>query len=264
MFDPMNSSPLRQTRFPQTRFCPSRLYRTTRLAIAALSTLALLGVSTPLPLHASPLTFKAPRRGTPPVTNGAASRGTSCVSQPNETLAALMPKGNFGMTTAAQPTLFVYVPASTAKTIELMVETQDGNKRLYKQVFPAPATAGVVRLQPIGGDVPELAVNQTYRWKVSLVCDQEDRSADITALGWVERVNLPTQLTTDLPQADPQRRPYLYAEAGLWHETLTSLAELQQQQPSNAELRTQWESLLRSAGLETLSQAPFAQCCQAQ
>ncbi|MGI0493922.1 CHASE2 domain-containing protein [Alkalinema pantanalense CENA528] len=88
----MNSSLLRSTRFRQ-----SRLYRTTRFAIAALSTLALLGVSTPLPLHASPLTFKAPRRGTPPVTNGAASRGNSCISQPKETLSALMPTGNFGM-----------------------------------------------------------------------------------------------------------------------------------------------------------------------
>ncbi len=49
----------------------------------------------------------------------------------------------------------------------------------------------------------------------------------------------------------------LYAEAGIWYETIATLAQLKQEQPNNSNLLSVWEEILTSVGLGELAQAEF-------
>jgi hypothetical protein len=203
------------------------------------------------PSLASPLLkFKPPSRGTPPITGGAASRSGGACILGQEPLKALMPRSNYGLTAVADPVLLVYVPQSTAKTVEFQLRTADNRSRVFRKSMPTPTTAGIVRLSVDNAGLSPLQSNQSYRWYVSLVCNVGDRSLNPIVEGWVERIPADAALTQKLTQATDQSRPFVYAEAGLWYEAVASLDALRRSQPTHPGLRTQWTSLLQSVGLD--------------
>ncbi len=232
------------------------------IACAALLLSASLawGIATP-GLAAPVLKFKPPSRGTPPITGGAASRSGGACILGKEPLRALMPSSNYGLTTAADPVLLVYVPQSTAKTVEFQLRTADNQSRVFRKSFPTPPTAGIVRLSADSG-VSALQPNQSYRWYVSLVCNAGDRSLNPIVEGWVERIPADAAFTQKLTQSTVQSRPFVYAEAGLWYEAVASLDALRRSQPNAPGPRTQWTSLLQSVGLDAYVTAPTVDCCQ--
>ena len=52
-----------------------------------------------------------------------------------------------------------------------------------------------------------------------------------------------------LDTATPRELPLLYANAGIWHETLTTLVKLRQENPRDTELENYWINILNSVGL---------------
>jgi hypothetical protein len=56
-------------------------------------------------------------------------------------------------------------------------------------------------------------------------------------------------------------RPAVYAQAGIWHETLTSLADLYRKAPNNSQVVTNWRDLLTSVGLDKIAREPLINCC---
>jgi hypothetical protein len=116
---------------------------------------------------------------------------------------------------------------------------------------------GLVRVD-LPSHAPELKVGETYRWYLSIICDPNGSSANLHVGGWVQRVALTDNLRQQLAKIPVGDRPYLYARAGLWHETLASLMELRQAQPNNASLQADWASLLQIEGLDRVAQEPIA------
>ena len=214
------------------------------------------------PAQAKNLTFKVPNRSAPKVTSGAASRtGTqACVLKDQPLFRALVPKPrdkemNYSLTTSRSPVLFVYVPQSTAQSIEVMLKAEDGAKTLYKTILPTPATSGILRLNLADPAMQAFQPNKRYQWSISLVCESEFITDKATVEGWIERIEPTAELTKKLEKATTQDRSFIYAEAGIWHEALQNIDDVRQLQPRDAAIAEDWRSLLTSAGLESIIKA---------
>lgn len=198
--------------------------------------------------------YRPPDQGLPGRREGGGTRGgcqiqqSSLIQQPS--LTALMPESNLGLTVAARPSFFWYVPQTAAVAEFVLLDAN--NTELYKTQVPLSQQAGIVQFTlPETG--PALQVNQSYRWFFSLVCEPLDRSADIFVSGWVKRV----EPNPDLPQA-------LVATAGQtgvyetrWYDDLATLAALRRAQPHNTALTNQWQMLLQSVGLSQIADQPL-------
>ena len=197
--------------------------------------------------------------GAPTRTEGGGTRsGNSDCSVAGQSLTALIPDTHFGVTVAAYPKFFVYVPAISSQAsppaAEFRLEDKGGNA-VYKSIFKTTGKSGIVTLSlPANGRVPPLKMGQDYKWSFSLICQPDERSQDITVEGWVRRVPLNPMLNHQLQQASPQQRVKLYAEEEIWQDALATLAELRRNYPNNATIKAYWEQLLSAAGLHNLTQ----------
>jgi hypothetical protein len=239
-----------------------------------------LGAQAQLPTSLTPqgrlqktlkIDFNPPRRGAPPATVGLGSRG-DCLDNHDRPLTVLSPittnpdTSPLGLTTAAQPTFLVYVPPYSKKaqslSLRLMKVTGDDQEvELYTQQFPLPPRPGIIALSPTSA-TPALQVGQQYHWYASLVCDAIDQSGNATVDGWIERVQPDAALTQQLQYAAPIQRAALYGQAGIWYDTVFTLAELHRTQPDTPDWQANWENLLHSVGLGAIAQAPLLECCQ--
>ncbi|NJN85975.1 MAG: DUF928 domain-containing protein [Leptolyngbyaceae cyanobacterium SL_7_1] len=160
------------------------------------------------------------------------------------------------LTTSAHPTLFVYISPTTVNKIRVDLQSEHGDL-LYEAMLDLPEDirdSGKIIEIPIPETVEPLAVNGVYSWSVSLLCNVDD--ANPLVEGWMQRIEDP-ELASQIGEADERSYPTLYAAAGIWHETLASLATLRQKNPEDTTLVEDWESLLDSVDLEGLADAPI-------
>jgi len=197
----------------------------------------------------------------PPVTRvSRKTRGASCTSG-NQPIIALAPLEDPQITTFSYPTLFFYVPQTNAQ-LELVL--QDENQEVInKTTFKTPAKPGIVSVIP-ANSTPELKVGKTYRWFFSVVCDRSQRSRDLVVQGSILRLAPDKKLLRDLASSDIRERANIYALSGSFTDALTSLAQLRRQRPNDADLKTDWEDLLRSVNLGGIADAPLIECCKNQ
>ena len=212
------------------------------------------------------LNFKVPKRGAPRSTAGGASRG-SCLrgsQQSAKPLTAVVPRTRLGLTFAEHPSFFAYVPQSPAQAAGFLLLSDDDTEVVYETTFALPPKAGIVRFD-LPETAPALQVGKQYHWFITTLCDATSGlSGSPTVEGWLERAAPEVALTKALQKTLPGNRPNLYAEAGIWHETLATLADLQQKSPQNSKYLNDWRELLRSVGLETIATEPLLDCCKAK
>jgi hypothetical protein len=163
------------------------------------------------------------------------------------TLAALAPD-HVGLTAQAQPSLFWYLSSSTTSPIEVVIMNPQKIEPLFVTRFHPPPTPGIQRVRLAAYEV-SLATGVPYQWFIALIPDPAQRSKDIVASGRIERTALPEALHSRLAQAREGEAPALYAEAGLWYDALTALADLIEATPRNTEFRQQRAALLEQVGL---------------
>ncbi|MEP0752869.1 DUF928 domain-containing protein [Trichocoleus sp. Lan] len=205
------------------------------------------------------LRFRLPRVGAPKTREPGASRGSSssCTAQ-GKSLMALLPSTNVGLSVAAHPTFFVAVPGTSAQEAEFaLYDGEKSTQAKYETTFPIPNKAGVVSIRLPQKDAPPLVVGKTYRWSLSLICDPEDRGADILVEGWIQRVQPSSLLSNALAKAAPRDRPAIYADAGMWLDTVASLADLRNANPKDSSLISDWKDLLKSVNLGTVAEEPL-------
>ncbi|MBD1880824.1 MULTISPECIES: DUF928 domain-containing protein [unclassified Coleofasciculus] len=204
------------------------------------------------------LRFRLPRVGAPKTREPGASRGSSSCAAQGKSLMALLPSTNVGLTVAARPTLFVAVPKTSAQDAEfILYDGETSQQVIYETTLPIPSTGGVVSVSLPQKDAPSLVAGKKYRWSLSMICDAEDRGADISVEGWIQRVQPNVALRNDLKKAAPRDRPAIYAEAGMWLDTLSSLADLRNANPSDFTLETDWKDLLKLVNLGTVAEEPL-------
>lgn len=225
-----------------------RIYKT-------IYTLCLVSLST-LTLSVSDPAFAKSREGLPGRRIGGGTRG-DCLANAKR-LTALVPKSNLGLTKDAYPTLFFYLPQTSAPSTIEFVLRDDRDREAYRSVFLTTGKTGIIQLRlPENASLPPLTVGKNYRWYFSMICDSANRAKDISVEGWIQRVEVNPVLAQKLSRATPIERASLYASSGLWNDALVTLATLQQTQPKDASITAAWSQLLRSVELDTISQEPL-------
>ena len=222
-------------------------------SLTAATLTAILGLSSVLiaftPAEAR-IIFKAPASlGVPGRRVAGAARDSQCSADAgSKRLTAIMPQGNVGLTTVANPVLFFYVPkTSTQAQLELVVLDENKSNIVTKQYYKPSAKAGVVSI-PL--TTASLEVGKQYRWSFSVICDAKARSHDRVVEGAIKRIRPEAQLTTQIKNASPQELVNFYAQAGIWQDSIATLARLRMSRPSDPELKADWESLLKTEGTE--------------
>jgi hypothetical protein len=87
------------------------------------------------------------------------------------------------------------------------------------------------------------------------MCDNKLRPDSPIIAGYIERVQPESELTAQLEGATPVEMAALYGKAGIWYETIATLAQLRKAEPQDRELMNAWNSILNSVGLEKVADA---------
>lgn len=167
------------------------------------------------------------------------------------------------LTTSAYPTFFVYVPDTTNQEVKFsLLEYDQVNKEngreIYQTRFFVNRNPGVISISlPANANFPPLQVGKKYHWYFSLICDASEPSGDVTEEEFIERIPLNSKLASKLEKATLREKFDLYAEAGIWQDTLTVLAQLRRENPNDSALKAEWVDLLDSVALEQVAKEPL-------
>ena len=169
------------------------------------------------------------------------SRSTAACQQDSAAaaLTAIAPQNRVGLTAAAQPTMLVYIPETSAQQLYFSVKTAAGEGH-YEAVLPITQTGSVTALS-LPAESP-LALGTTYTWGVGLLC-----SAGQTDLPWVAgRIQRVPPLVA-LPEAGVERAIAL-GQAGLWYDAVSELSRAADDPLSASTVLGHWRELLSWTG----------------
>lgn len=210
--------------------------------------------------------FKLPNSGAPRGRRSAGTRDSSCPTMDvGNGVTALVPEPEpesaFGLTSSDRPTFWFYLPFApkpqATEEVEFVLVDTETEEDIYQTTLTLQGTPGIIGI-PLPADRSALAVGRQYRWTLSYICQPENRREDIAIDGVVERVVLDPTVSNQLQTAKSDRdRLSIYAANGLWYDALTTLARLYQSQPQDKNLKADWFDLLKSVGLENLTQKPI-------
>ena len=163
-------------------------------------------------------------------------------------------------TVNSNPTFFVHLSHESPQEAEFVVFKEEVvNNQKQQQIIHEEflelssnptGDPQIVALSLPNDPEKQLEVGQYYHWIFSVICDPDDNSKNPVADGWVQRIPQDEALTAEL--AGKQRRDYpdVYAERGIWTDSLMVLADLRKQYPNDLQLKEKWETLLKSVGLD--------------
>lgn len=178
--------------------------------------------------------FTPPERGIPGRREGGGTRGV--------VLTALVPQSNAGLTTSSQPTFFYHVNGPLLNSTVELILADEKDQTLYKSIFKISTKGpGIVSVSLPGqlGNTPTLEVGKNYIVHFTLV----DQSISVSS--WIKRVSSPTaEVTMSLND-----RATAYKRAGIWYDTLTVLAQLQQGD-NNTSANSEWVQVLREIEID--------------
>jgi Domain of Unknown Function (DUF928) len=188
----------------------------------------------------------------------AASRTGSCVKKGLRPI-ALLPETDPQLTTTDRPTFLIYVPQNSAQALEFVLQQDDtSDQPLYKTTLKPSTQPGIVSVSfPPNANIPSLETGKEYSWSFSIICDAQNRDKDFAVAGVIKRVQPDPSLSMQLQTAQPRERASLYATFGFWQDTVATLADLRRSYPRDSAIEADWEDLLKSVGLQEITQAPL-------
>lgn len=210
---------------------------------------------------------KEPGEGEPEQTVGAGSRSTQGCTDPenNQPLTLLVPPNNVALTVAQRPIFLVYFPKTVAKEAELSLRDEQGNG-IYQTTFNLSDTPGILKIQ-LPATAPALEIGQKYQWSIAMICHPDDRLRDQVVDAWIQRTELPASLHQQLLEAASiPEQASLYAQNGIWYDTISTLAEFASQSENSTVAANAWQQLLTSESvkLEQLLGIPLIQAQQGE
>ncbi|MDZ8226756.1 DUF928 domain-containing protein [Nostoc sp. ChiVER01] len=212
-----------------------------------------------------PLQFKPPNNGAPGGNRSGSSGNTG--SRPicptvEKDITALIPKTNWANTLAERPTFWFYIPYERGR-LKLILK-DEGKSTIVARVNYEVNKGGGIMGFPIPETSPALEVNRAYRWQVSFSCEPNIEPSFTGVQGVVERVAKNEAFKTKLTSTTTiQGQINLYANQGLWHETISTLIQLRRSKPTEQELKQDWSDLLSNTHVELAGfiSEPLVECC---
>ncbi|MGB3495729.1 MAG: DUF928 domain-containing protein [Elainellaceae cyanobacterium] len=182
--------------------------------------------------------------------NGGAVRDARCGSEEIATasdapsssgLRALVREDNYGTATSSHPVFYFFTSytndlggSNEAGVAELALADESGYE-LYGDALlrvRLPEHPAIIRIE-IPENMPPLQPRRSYKWNLTVLCDEQERSRNPFVEGWVERVN------PDVPTEEPN-----------WHEEVDELAKMRRERTD------EWLAFLEIYGLEALIDTP--------
>ena len=163
----------------------------------------------------------------------------------------------FSRTTKESPALWFYVPYASEFVAVAEFDLLDAEgKSLYRERLNLSGTPGIIRID-IPSSLPAtekaLEIGQMYKWYLYLDIDCKLKNShssekSVNVHGWLQRVRSSNVLKQNLKQAKTDLElAAAYAEAGIWQDALTLLAEEYRQNPELADV---WTKFLKQARWE--------------
>jgi len=169
-------------------------------------------------------------------------------------LIALLPQSFYGTTVSERPTVMVYIPASNAQEAIFSLKDETGKTQHQMTIAVAGKTGAIAIKLP--ADAPALAVGKNYQWFLALKTDGQLSPSTPYVDGWIQRIQLNSELAKAMQQQDALKRATAFGKQGVWYDCLATLAALYAEQPNNATIVKQWEELLTSVNLKEIAAAP--------
>jgi hypothetical protein len=191
------------------------------------------------------LVYVPPLRGAP---GGRVGGGTRGLSMDLPLLYALVPD-HVGLTTQEQPTLYWYLPEATTGPVDFFIIEKDESEPLFEIRFLPPFQPGYhpIRLSDLG---VRLLSDRVYQWSVTL---GRMGSENFMSGGMIQRVKASDSLSTRLAGSEKSQVPLVYAQAGIWFDSLSSISEMIEVTPSEVSFRETRAVLLEQVGLEEVA-----------
>jgi hypothetical protein len=229
--------------------------------------------------------YTPPRKGTPPTGRrvGGAGRGPICAlpeNEPNDQVKALVPSESVndentsetqetgiatnaeavgGLTITPRPTFWFYVPyvstvnstsGASSKRVAQFVLLDETNHPVWNELINIE-----LRDRPRLIEYPlpyTLETEKLYSWYFSVICDSDKLSRNPIVRGWVERTEPTPELKIALRTAPRYEQYVVYANNGIWFETVSSLVDVRRQFPYTN--RDDWTILLAHFGIPAANQ----------
>ena len=205
------------------------------------------GGAAPAPMK-TPIVYRDPFVGAPLMRVDGCTRG---VDDALLTLTVLAPE-HVGLTIQEQPTLYWYQSRAANTRFELTILEGDRENALLEVRMESVPTDGIQKFRLSEHGI-KLKVGIEYRWTVAMVIDAENRSRDVVASGVIKRVAAPETLAPRLAK-NPQDAAFIYADEGIWYDSLTSLSDLIDQQPRAQKLHELRGIYFLQAGLKNAAE----------
>jgi Domain of Unknown Function (DUF928) len=164
-----------------------------------------------------------------------------------------------GLTISERPTFLFYVPyTSNLQNANAQFTLNDSaDNEIYTNPVALPSKPGVVAVSlPPNVTLQE---NQTYHWYFKVSCSQQQAgNVPIYVEGGIQRIKLNPSILQQLEAATPQQKAVIYADNGIWFDSISTLVSLHRSNPNDTSIKAGWQSLLLSVGLESVSNFPFS------
>lgn len=159
-----------------------------------------------------------PQRGSAKETAGGGVRG-GCVAEDQQRLIkAIMPRDSKDTLFVRQPTLLWQIPKTKAVRVEVLIRDRQ-KKEVYLQSRPLPDMKQDIGLLKVDLPPNTLQPNQPYLWDLALICDPDDRSADVYLQGAV------VYTSWDRLQIQDKDAIWQYLRQGIANRSLTLKSE---------------------------------------
>jgi len=160
-------------------------------------------------------------------------------------------------TISERPTIYFISPKVSGSGIFTLIEQNDrstpSQKVVYRKTFSLQNEAGVIPFK-MPSDAPILETGKIYRWKIDFGPDPETKTTD----GRIKRVLPTAKLVEQLKTiSKPIDRAALFAQEGIWFETVQTLAEAQYPVAKSLEIVDEWTSLMKATNLDLVLEYRF-------
>lgn len=194
---------------------------------------------------AAGFSYRPPMRGAPASRIGGGTRG---IGDKTLELVVLAPD-HTGLTTREQPTLYWYASEPVLAKLEVTLINDESIDPKLEQIVATPGKAGIHSFD-LAKTNTRLKPGMEYRWFVSAIADMDQRSNDIVASGTIQRIKPNDSLTSKIAGADKQTLANVYAEEGVWYDTIDALSRSIEKSPGDSALQEQRSVLLEQVGLQ--------------
>ncbi|WP_175551029.1 DUF928 domain-containing protein [Spirulina major] len=182
----------------------------------------------------------------------------TCTTDPDATVQVLASINEYGqahgLTSTPFPTLYAYIPPSTAPTGFLTLINAD-LETIAQIPIDLPAQGGIVAVNTAEVEPPlsPLVTAEWYEWHVTLICDAEIRIESEPA--FLMRVEPDSTFTDQQAAATAKALPVLFGQEGLWYDALAASFEYHGQVPEDEEWLPEWQQLLLDGNLDSVLEA---------